>query len=403
MSRSSRRPAGPASLLVNVPAPITLHRGYLAQLRGDAEGTAAFASQALAELGEDEWMLSSIAQGFLAVAEWLRGRLAEAERAFASSIAGWRAAGQRRLAAWALLSARPGPARPGPPGRGRRGPTSRRWRSPRRPAGRLPAAGPAYVGLAEVAYQRDELDSCPAARHRGHRAVPAVRLHPAAGHGPGDAGLDPAGRGRSGRGAGGDGRGRAGRAGPGRGRPAQPRPGAAGAAAAGPGRRRRGRPLDAGERGLGTRTTSRATRGSRSTWCWRGCCSPRTGPPRRSRCWTGCTRRRSPRAGPAASSRSARCGRWRWRPAARTPRGGRPGRGAHPGLPAGLRPGLRRRGPADGRAAGPAGRGPAGRAGPLPAASRSATWPGCCARSAARTPRRAPGGAAAAVPAWSSR
>ena len=80
----------------------------------------------------------------------------------------------------------------------------------------------------------------------------------------------------------------------------------------------------------------------------------------------------------AASRRRGRCG-------------GRPGLGAHPGLPAGLRPGVRRRGRADGRAAGPAGRGPAGRARPPPAASRSATWPGCCRRSAARTPCKAPG------------
>jgi len=33
------------------------------------------------------------------------------------------------------------------------------------------------------------------ARHRGHRAVPAVRLHPPIGHRPGDPGLDPAGAG----------------------------------------------------------------------------------------------------------------------------------------------------------------------------------------------------------------
>ena len=89
-----------ASMLVNVPALIALHRSYLAQFRGDAEGTAAFASQALAELDGDERLLSSTVQGFLAAAEWLRGRLAQAERAFASSITGWRAAGQPTLAAW---------------------------------------------------------------------------------------------------------------------------------------------------------------------------------------------------------------------------------------------------------------------------------------------------------------
>ena len=37
---------------------------------------------------EGEWRLSSTARGFLAMAEWLRGRPAEAGRAFASSIAG---------------------------------------------------------------------------------------------------------------------------------------------------------------------------------------------------------------------------------------------------------------------------------------------------------------------------
>ena len=34
--------------------------------------------------------------------------------------------------------------------------------------------------------------------------------------------------------------------------------------------------------------TSRATRRSGSIWCWRGCCSRKTGPIRRSRCWSGC-------------------------------------------------------------------------------------------------------------------
>jgi LuxR family maltose regulon positive regulatory protein len=148
-----------ASLLVNVPAHIALDRSYVAQLRGDAEATAAFAAQALAELGEGEWALKSIAEGLMAVAEWLRGRLAHAERAFEASITGWRAAGQPTVTAWGCyqlgqvqrargrldaivrtceqaleITAVPG----GPP---------------------LPAAGPAYVGLAEVAYQRNELDT----------------------------------------------------------------------------------------------------------------------------------------------------------------------------------------------------------------------------------------------------
>ncbi|MFY9933594.1 MAG: hypothetical protein WAK82_36865, partial [Streptosporangiaceae bacterium] len=145
-----------ASMLGNIPALIALHRGFLAQLRGDAEGTAAFASQALAQLDSGERLLSSTAQGLLAAADWLRGRLADAEQAFASSIAGWQAGqpiswgiyqlgqvqrAQGRLDAAAGtyqktldIAAESGPS-PAPP------------------------AGPAYVGLAEVAYQRNELDS----------------------------------------------------------------------------------------------------------------------------------------------------------------------------------------------------------------------------------------------------
>ena len=89
-----------ASHLINVPALTTLHRGALAQLHGDAEATAAFAAQMLAESKPGERMLSATAHGFLAVAEWLQGRLAEAERAFASSVTGWRETSQLTLIAW---------------------------------------------------------------------------------------------------------------------------------------------------------------------------------------------------------------------------------------------------------------------------------------------------------------
>jgi LuxR family maltose regulon positive regulatory protein len=83
-TRPSRRTRGTAeepfeptvgragSLLVNVPALIAIRRGFLAQLRGDAEDTATFASRALAESEEGEWLLSSTARGLLAMAERLR-------------------------------------------------------------------------------------------------------------------------------------------------------------------------------------------------------------------------------------------------------------------------------------------------------------------------------------------
>jgi LuxR family transcriptional regulator, maltose regulon positive regulatory protein len=147
------------SLLVNVPALIALAHGYLAQLRGDGPGSAQFAARGMTEIRDGEWILRSVAQGQLAVAEWLGGRLAGAERAFTEGIAGRRAAGlptwsawesyelgrvqqaQGRLDAVVLTCEQALDATAGT------GPAP------------LPAAGPAYVGLGEVAYQRNELDS----------------------------------------------------------------------------------------------------------------------------------------------------------------------------------------------------------------------------------------------------
>ena len=181
-----------ASFLINVPALTTLHRSYLAQLHGDAEATAAFATQALAESKLEEQILSATVHGFLAVAEWLRGRLTEAERAFASSITGWRETSQLTLAAWgyyslALLRLAQGRLDAALL-------TCERAVDTLVTAGRPPpAAGPGYAGLAEIAYQRDELDL--ALRHatEGISAVPPVRLHHPAGQRPGHPGDDPAG------------------------------------------------------------------------------------------------------------------------------------------------------------------------------------------------------------------
>jgi LuxR family transcriptional regulator, maltose regulon positive regulatory protein len=145
------------SSLVNIPAAIAQVRAFLAVVRGDAEQASAFARRALAELDEGEWLLGSAARAYLAMAEWLRGRLPEAEGALASTIAGWRAAGERFLA-MRLIELLGYVQR----GQGRLEAALVTYRqalemaaAPRRPA--LPAAGMAYVGMAEVAYQRGEL------------------------------------------------------------------------------------------------------------------------------------------------------------------------------------------------------------------------------------------------------
>ena len=228
-----------ASHLINVPALTTLVRGYLAQLRGDAEATAAFAAQTLAENKPEERMLSATAHGFLAVAEWLRPahrgrtRLRVQRHRVARD-------GQLTLIAWgcyelALIRR----------AQGRLDAAALTCEQALEPSGRPRAAGPGYVGLADIAYQRDELDI--ALRHAtegialcrqfvytpplagGLATLAMIRRPPV---------IRPGRWRRSPR--------------PSRPhqvrRPAQPGPGAAGPAAAGPGRPGRRRPFHAGER-----------------------------------------------------------------------------------------------------------------------------------------------------------
>ena len=153
----------PASHLANVPAAITLERTLLAVLQGDAERAITFGRRTLAQVDEGEWMLASHALGYLGVAEWLRGQLAEAERALSASIAqGW-AAGQPTLTAWGYQDL--GKVQRA---QGRLDAAAATYRQALEVAAAtsrtgLPAAGIAYVGLAEVAYQRNELDT--ALRH----------------------------------------------------------------------------------------------------------------------------------------------------------------------------------------------------------------------------------------------
>jgi LuxR family maltose regulon positive regulatory protein len=151
-----------ASVLVNVPAMIALVRSSLAELRGDAEGTRAFARQALAEIGDDAPMLGAIARLQLGVAAWLSGWLDEAERAFAQHIDDLEDT-QPTVAAWASHEL----------GRMLRDQgrlsdalaTYQRTLEFTAPPGRpgLPAAGIAHVGLAEIQFELNELGA--AERH----------------------------------------------------------------------------------------------------------------------------------------------------------------------------------------------------------------------------------------------
>jgi ATP/maltotriose-dependent transcriptional regulator MalT len=153
--QSSVGPA--ASFITNVPAAAAIARAWLAYLRGDAEQMARFAAQAGALLHDGESLLSSIYRLNLALADWLRGRLADAEEGFAAGVAGWRAAGQQALAAQGHHYL--GQIRRA---QGNLDTALDAYRELLRittPAGRpqSPVAGIGHVGLAEVAYERGDL------------------------------------------------------------------------------------------------------------------------------------------------------------------------------------------------------------------------------------------------------
>jgi LuxR family maltose regulon positive regulatory protein len=163
-----------ASMLANLPASIALQRAGLAVLRGDAEQLTASARRARAELEQGEWMLEFFTDWYLAEAEWLAGRLAEAEAALSFSIAGWRAASHRAPAAAALGYHGLGLVQRD---RGRLEAALATYRealavATERDGDARQMAGVAQVGMAAVLYARGELN---AALERVTEGIPLCR------------------------------------------------------------------------------------------------------------------------------------------------------------------------------------------------------------------------------------
>ena len=150
--------AGPLSLLDNLPGCIAFLQAELARLRGDAASAADWNQRALAELGEHEFYLGTLVRASLAVAQWLGGQLGPAERGLTAELAARRATGEGYLAsrvghdlgavqrAVGNLDAALATGRQVLESAGAGG-------------GEPPYLGIAHVGMAEVRYQRDELDA----------------------------------------------------------------------------------------------------------------------------------------------------------------------------------------------------------------------------------------------------
>jgi LuxR family maltose regulon positive regulatory protein len=151
------------SLLLNLPAAMALGASHLAELRGDPEATTRFAAEADALAQDGEWRLEILIRAHRSVAALLRGDLAEADEGFTATLARCREVDER------IVAARTGELL-GMVQRaeGRLGAALETYRQALEiiaPPGLPPppGAGGVHVAIAEVAYQRGDLEA--AIRH----------------------------------------------------------------------------------------------------------------------------------------------------------------------------------------------------------------------------------------------
>jgi ATP/maltotriose-dependent transcriptional regulator MalT len=152
-------PAGRAvSVLANVPGGIAFLRAVLARLRGDVALAVDYNQQALAELGEDDWMMHSFVRWNQAVADWLAGRLGPAERGLTEVLrgveggAGFFTGFLAMRVCYDLGRVQRAQGRPDAALA-----TYREALSAAGESSQPPPLGIAHVGLAEVLYERNEL------------------------------------------------------------------------------------------------------------------------------------------------------------------------------------------------------------------------------------------------------
>lgn len=146
------------SVLANVPAGIAFLRASLARLRGDAALATGYNRQALAQLGEGDWLMRFFVRWNQAVADWLGGRLGPAEHGLAEVLAERRAAGEFFAGFLPMRVCHDlGEVQRA---RGHLDAALATYRQALEVAGASsqPAlTGPAHVGLAQVLYERNEL------------------------------------------------------------------------------------------------------------------------------------------------------------------------------------------------------------------------------------------------------
>ncbi len=147
-----------ASPLATLDPTIALMRAFVAHLRGESDEAVALANRTLSSLDDDGSAVALIAQLHLASAPWLSGPVAGSELALQANVDRWRALGEPDRAVFGshyLARAQRT--------RGDLDAAVETYRvalsvEDTGTASELPSAGVAHVGLAEVAYQRDDLE-----------------------------------------------------------------------------------------------------------------------------------------------------------------------------------------------------------------------------------------------------
>jgi LuxR family maltose regulon positive regulatory protein len=148
----------PVSSLANVPAGIAFLRAVLARLRGDAALASDYNRQALAQLGEDDWLMRYLVRWNQAAADWMAGRPGRAERGLAETLAELHAAGQFFAGFLAMRVCYDlGEVQRAQGNLDAALATCRQALEEAGESSQTAITGPARVGLAQVLYERDEL------------------------------------------------------------------------------------------------------------------------------------------------------------------------------------------------------------------------------------------------------
>ena len=143
-----------ASIMTNLRACLALCRADLARARGDLQREAAFARAALAETGESDALLRTMARYHLAEVDWLTGKLTDSEREMSAILAEWANSDE-----WLVLLRVGLDLGAVQRAQGRLGAAQNTYRRLESKAGTTASAlaGMAQVGAAIVFYERDEL------------------------------------------------------------------------------------------------------------------------------------------------------------------------------------------------------------------------------------------------------